>query len=159
MSSVYRSHEGQPIPSYDAFPTTSPVPTCVSPVSTSQHATQKGEKPAQVGHSFYCGMVIALPTLCLYMPVPDLLLHLLVMQQRAPVSQGGLKEETLPPSPVMRGEPFNPAMRPDHHKHPDNKPPQPGQQSEYQDMLFFLWLSVVKMHRKNNNMRVCVNLC
>lgn len=47
-------------------------------------------------------------------------------KQRAPGIQGGLKEEKLPPSPVMRGEPFNPAMRPDHHKHPDNKPSQPG---------------------------------
>lgn len=26
----------------------------------------------------------------------------------------------------MRGEPFNPAMRPDHHKHSENKPSQPG---------------------------------
>ncbi|CAB1449704.1 unnamed protein product [Pleuronectes platessa] len=47
-------------------------------------------------------------------------------KQRAPGSQGGLKEEKLAPSPVMRGESFNPAMRPDHHKHPDNKPSQPG---------------------------------
>lgn len=47
-------------------------------------------------------------------------------KQRAPGSQGGSKEEKLPPSPVMRGEPFNPAMRPDHHKHPDIKPSQPG---------------------------------
>lgn len=60
-------------------------------------------------------------------------LHFLAMQQRAPGSQGVLKEEKLPPSPVMRGEPFNPAMRPDHHKHPDTKPSQPGhsQQSAY----------------------------
>lgn len=43
-----------------------------------------------------------------------------------------LKEEKLPPSPIMRGEPFNPAMRPDHQKHPDMKASQPGhsQQSE-----------------------------
>lgn len=47
-------------------------------------------------------------------------------KQRAPGSQGGLKEEKPPPSPVMRGEPFNPAMRPDHHKHPDSKPCQPS---------------------------------
>uniref|UniRef100_A0A673A9Q9 Bromodomain-containing protein 4-like n=1 Tax=Sphaeramia orbicularis TaxID=375764 RepID=A0A673A9Q9_9TELE len=47
-------------------------------------------------------------------------------KQRAPGPQVGLKEEKLPPSPVMRGEPFNPAMRPDHHKHPENKPSQPG---------------------------------
>uniref|UniRef100_A0A671XD97 Bromodomain containing 4 n=1 Tax=Sparus aurata TaxID=8175 RepID=A0A671XD97_SPAAU len=47
-------------------------------------------------------------------------------KQRAPPNQGGIKEEKLPPSPVMRGEPFNPAMRPDHHKHPDIKPSQPG---------------------------------
>ncbi|XP_035510412.1 bromodomain-containing protein 4 [Morone saxatilis] len=47
-------------------------------------------------------------------------------KQRPPGSQVGIKEEKLPPSPVMRGEPFNPAMRPDHHKHPDIKPSQPG---------------------------------
>ncbi|XP_078140729.1 bromodomain-containing protein 4 isoform X5 [Centroberyx gerrardi] len=47
-------------------------------------------------------------------------------KQRAPMSHVVSKEEKLPPSPVMRGEPFNPAMRPDHHKHPDNKPSQPG---------------------------------
>ncbi|XP_029946339.1 bromodomain-containing protein 4 isoform X2 [Salarias fasciatus] len=46
-------------------------------------------------------------------------------KQRAPGSHVGIKEEKLPPSPVMRGEPFNPAMRPDHHKHSDNKPCQP----------------------------------
>lgn len=69
-------------------------------------------------------------------------IRLFVMQQRAPGSQGGLKEEKLPPSPVMRGEPFNPAMRPDHHKHPDIKPSQPGhsQQSEDLDFLFFLYV-------------------
>lgn len=55
LPSVDRSHEGQPIPSHDAFPTTSPVSTCVSPVSTSQHAAQKGEKPAQIGHSVLGG--------------------------------------------------------------------------------------------------------
>lgn len=67
------------------------------------------------------------------MHVSDFLMP--VMQQRAPPNQGGIKEEKLPPSPVMRGEPFNPAMRPDHHKHPDIKPSQPGhsQQSEYHD--------------------------
>lgn len=47
-------------------------------------------------------------------------------KQRAPGNQAVLKEEKLPPSPVMRGEPFNPAMRPDHHKHPENKPCPPG---------------------------------
>uniref|UniRef100_A0A3Q1GQQ4 Bromodomain containing 4 n=1 Tax=Acanthochromis polyacanthus TaxID=80966 RepID=A0A3Q1GQQ4_9TELE len=47
-------------------------------------------------------------------------------KQRAPGTQGMLKEDKLPPSPVMRGEPFNPAMRPDHHKHPDTKPCPPG---------------------------------
>lgn len=62
----------------------------------------------------------------------------LVMQQRAPASQSGIKEEKLPPSPVMRGEPFNPAVRLDHHKHTENKPSQPGhsQQSEYPELLF-----------------------
>lgn len=86
------------------------------------------------------------------------------MQQRAPGSQGGLKEEKLPPSPVMRGEPFNPAMRPDHHKHPDNKPSQPGhgQQSEYQDFLFLIWLFLVKMHKKKKKLHKslkCVCTC
>lgn len=54
------------------------------------------------------------------------------------MSQSGLKEEKLPPSPIMRGEQFNPAMRPDHHKHADNKPSQPGhsQQSEHLDSRF-----------------------
>ncbi|XP_041672775.1 bromodomain-containing protein 4 isoform X2 [Cheilinus undulatus] len=47
-------------------------------------------------------------------------------KQRAPGSQAGIKEDKLPLSPVMRGEPFNPAMRPDHHKHPDSKPSQPS---------------------------------
>ncbi|XP_029015734.1 bromodomain-containing protein 4 isoform X2 [Betta splendens] len=50
-------------------------------------------------------------------------------KQRPPMSQSGLKEEKLPPSPIMRGEQFNPAMRPDHHKHPDNKPSQPDVKS------------------------------
>lgn len=70
----------------------------------------------------------------------------LVMQQRAPGSQSGLKEEKLPPSPVMRGEPFNPAVRPEHHKHTDNKPSQPGhsQQSEYQELIFLFCLSAIK---------------
>ena len=73
------------------------------------------------------------------MLVSDFLM--LMTQQRAPPNQGGIKEEKLPPSPVMRGEPFNPAMRPDHHKHPDIKPSQPGhsQQSEYHDLLFFFF--------------------
>ncbi|TNM96845.1 hypothetical protein fugu_015001 [Takifugu bimaculatus] len=47
-------------------------------------------------------------------------------KQRVPAGQAALKEEKLPPQPVMRGESFNPAMRPDHHKHPDVKPSQPG---------------------------------
>ncbi|KAI4822857.1 hypothetical protein KUCAC02_008382, partial [Chaenocephalus aceratus] len=45
-------------------------------------------------------------------------------KQRGQGNHSVVKEEKLPPSPVMRGEPFNPAMRPDHHKHPDNKPSQ-----------------------------------
>ncbi|XP_010779294.1 bromodomain-containing protein 4-like [Notothenia coriiceps] len=45
-------------------------------------------------------------------------------KQRGQGSHSVVKEEKLPPSPAMRGEPFNPAMRPDHHKHPDNKPSQ-----------------------------------
>lgn len=48
-------------------------------------------------------------------------------KQRAPGGQVGIKEEKLPPSPIMRGEPFNPAMRPEHHKHIDSKPSQPSQ--------------------------------
>ncbi|KAM9472794.1 bromodomain-containing protein 4-like isoform 6-T10 [Salvelinus alpinus] len=50
-------------------------------------------------------------------------------EQRAPPALVGLKEEKLPPSPVMRGgEPFSPAMRQDPHKHPDchSKPSLPG---------------------------------
>ncbi|XP_012726449.2 bromodomain-containing protein 4 isoform X2 [Fundulus heteroclitus] len=52
-------------------------------------------------------------------------------KQRASGSQGAVKDEKLPPSPVMRGEPFNSALRTDHHKHPDIKPSQtgPSQQS------------------------------
>lgn len=75
-------------------------------------------------------------------------------QQRAPGSQGVLKEEKLPPSPLMRGEPLNPAMRPDHHKHPDNKPSQPGhsQQSTYKDLFipqrFILFL--LSFYKKHN---------
>ncbi|XP_049601347.1 bromodomain-containing protein 4 isoform X2 [Syngnathus scovelli] len=45
---------------------------------------------------------------------------------RVPGNQVALKDDKLPPSPVMRGEPFNPAMRPEHHKHLDSKPTQPG---------------------------------
>ncbi|CAF89046.1 unnamed protein product, partial [Tetraodon nigroviridis] len=44
----------------------------------------------------------------------------------APGNPSALKEEKLPPSPVLRGESFNPAIRPDHHKHPDIKPSQAG---------------------------------
>ncbi|XP_013880121.1 bromodomain-containing protein 4 isoform X2 [Austrofundulus limnaeus] len=47
-------------------------------------------------------------------------------KQRASGTQGAIKEEKLPPSPVMRGDQFNPAMRPDRHKHPENKPSQPS---------------------------------
>ncbi|XP_008327842.1 bromodomain-containing protein 4 [Cynoglossus semilaevis] len=47
-------------------------------------------------------------------------------KQRPPGNQVVLKEEKLSPSPVMRTEPFNPAMRPDHHKHTDTKLSQPG---------------------------------
>lgn len=137
--SVDRSHEGQPVPSHDAFPTASPVPTCVTPVSTSQHAVQKGEASVIVAHHILGAYSTGL-TVCLCY---------LVMQQRPPVNQSGLKEEKLPPSPVMRGEQFNPAMRPDHHKHLDNKPSQPGhsQQSEYQEFIEFIFplrLSAVK---------------
>uniref|UniRef100_A0A674A4T3 Bromodomain containing 4 n=1 Tax=Salmo trutta TaxID=8032 RepID=A0A674A4T3_SALTR len=55
--------------------------------------------------------------------------HNLQPKKRAPPALVGLKEEKLPPSPVMRGgEPFGPAMRQDPHKHPDchSKPSLPG---------------------------------
>ncbi|XP_061567461.1 bromodomain-containing protein 4 isoform X2 [Cololabis saira] len=51
--------------------------------------------------------------------------HNMQPKKRAPGNQGAIKEEKLPPSPVMR-EQFNPAARPDHLKHPENKPTQPG---------------------------------
>lgn len=57
----------------------------------------------------------------------------LILQQRVPAGQAVLKEEKLPPQPVMRGESFNPAMRPDHHKHPDIKPSQPGHSQQSED--------------------------
>uniref|UniRef100_A0A8C2G412 Bromodomain containing 4 n=1 Tax=Cyprinus carpio TaxID=7962 RepID=A0A8C2G412_CYPCA len=41
--------------------------------------------------------------------------------QQGPSALGGIKEEKLPPSPVMRGEPFSPAMRQDPHKHPEKR--------------------------------------
>uniref|UniRef100_A0A3B5LR27 Bromodomain containing 4 n=1 Tax=Xiphophorus couchianus TaxID=32473 RepID=A0A3B5LR27_9TELE len=40
------------------------------------------------------------------------------------------KEEKLPPSPVMRGEQFNSAMRAEHHKHPEIKSSQTGQSQQ-----------------------------
>ncbi|KAK7940460.1 hypothetical protein WMY93_003786 [Mugilogobius chulae] len=52
-------------------------------------------------------------------------------KQRIPVPQDIVKEEKLPPSPVMRGEPFNPAMRPDHPKHEGK----PSQQSHSQQRI------------------------
>uniref|UniRef100_A0A8C6T5P3 Bromodomain containing 4 n=1 Tax=Neogobius melanostomus TaxID=47308 RepID=A0A8C6T5P3_9GOBI len=42
-------------------------------------------------------------------------------KQRLPITQDILKDEKRAPSPAMRGEPFNPAMRPDHQKH-ESKP-------------------------------------
>lgn len=123
---VDRSYERQPFPSHDAFPTTSPVPTCFSPVSTSQHAAQKGEKSTQAANNMQL-----VELWCYVLPWH----HLLVMQQRAPGSQSGLKEEKLPPSPIMRGEPFNPAMRPEHQKHPDMKPSQPGHSQQSEDLV------------------------
>ncbi|XP_041861010.1 bromodomain-containing protein 4 isoform X2 [Melanotaenia boesemani] len=66
------------------------------------------------------------PQLPQYPPVSHLSPpHNMQPKKRAPGSQSAIKEEKLPPSPVMR-EQFNPAMRPDHHKHPENKPSQPG---------------------------------
>lgn len=58
---------------------------------------------------------------------------LLQEPQRGPSALGGIKEEKLPPSPVMRGEPFSPAMRQESHKHPESKPTMQGhsQQSEW----------------------------
>nr|XP_054597252.1 bromodomain-containing protein 4 isoform X2 [Nothobranchius furzeri] len=49
-------------------------------------------------------------------------------KQRAPGKQGAGKEEKLPATPVIRGELFNPAVRPDH-KHPENKPRQQNMKS------------------------------
>ncbi|PWA17743.1 hypothetical protein CCH79_00008154 [Gambusia affinis] len=51
-------------------------------------------------------------------------------KQRASGSQAAVKEEKLPPSPVMRGEQFNSAMRAEHHKHPEIKPSQTGQSQQ-----------------------------
>uniref|UniRef100_A0A3B3YKQ5 Bromodomain containing 4 n=1 Tax=Poecilia mexicana TaxID=48701 RepID=A0A3B3YKQ5_9TELE len=51
-------------------------------------------------------------------------------KQRAPGSQVAVKEEKLPPSPVMRGEHFNSAMRAEHHKHPEIKLSQTGQSQQ-----------------------------
>lgn len=117
---VDRSPEGQPFTSHDAFPTTSSVPTRVSPVPTTQHAAQEGEKP---GHGAHLSPDIhqSYNSICL------------ISQQRVPAGQAALKEEKLPPQPVMRGESFNPAMRPDHHKHPDVKPSQPGHSQQSED--------------------------
>lgn len=58
------------------------------------------------------------------------------MQQRPPGNQVVLKEEKLSPSPVMRTEPFNPAMRPDHHKHTDTKLSQPGHGHQSENPAF-----------------------
>ncbi|XP_051994884.1 bromodomain-containing protein 4 isoform X2 [Xyrauchen texanus] len=54
--------------------------------------------------------------------------------QRGPSALGGIKEEKLPPSPVMRGEPFSPVMRQETHKHPDSKPTMPGHSQQRADM-------------------------
>uniref|UniRef100_A0A8C1YCC7 Bromodomain containing 4 n=1 Tax=Cyprinus carpio TaxID=7962 RepID=A0A8C1YCC7_CYPCA len=54
--------------------------------------------------------------------------------QQGPSALGGIKEEKLPPSPVMRGEPFSPAMRQDPHKHPESKPTMPGHSQQKADM-------------------------
>lgn len=51
-------------------------------------------------------------------------------KQRASGSQGAVKEEKLPPSPVMRGEQFNSALRTEHHKHPEIKPIQTSQSQQ-----------------------------
>lgn len=88
-----------------------------------------------------------------------------VLQQRASGGHVVIKEEQLPPSPVVRGEPFTTAMRPDHHKHADNKPSQAGhgQKSESRDLLFFfLQLSALKMPEKkrlHTILRLCVCRC
>uniref|UniRef100_A0A8C1SIU5 Bromodomain containing 4 n=1 Tax=Cyprinus carpio TaxID=7962 RepID=A0A8C1SIU5_CYPCA len=54
--------------------------------------------------------------------------------QQGPSALGSIKEEKLPPSPVMRGEPFSPAMRQDPHKHPESKPTMPGHSQQKADM-------------------------
>lgn len=54
---VVRSHEGQPLTSHDAFPTTSSVSPHVPPVPTAQHAAQEGERPGHL--TFMCHHVFA----------------------------------------------------------------------------------------------------
>lgn len=54
--------------------------------------------------------------------------------QRGPSALVGIKEEKLPPSSVMRSEPFSPAMRQDSHKHPETKPTMPGHSQQRADM-------------------------
>ncbi|XP_028840836.1 bromodomain-containing protein 4 isoform X3 [Denticeps clupeoides] len=54
-------------------------------------------------------------------------------EQRLPSVHPGLKEEKMPPSPVMRGEPFSPAMRQEPHKHPEAKP-MPGHSQQRGEM-------------------------
>ncbi|XP_059415410.1 bromodomain-containing protein 4 isoform X5 [Carassius carassius] len=55
-------------------------------------------------------------------------------EPQGPSALGGIKEEKLPPSPVMRGEPFSPALRQDPHKHPESKPTMPGHSQQKADM-------------------------
>ncbi|TRY74296.1 hypothetical protein DNTS_028726 [Danionella cerebrum] len=54
--------------------------------------------------------------------------------QRGPSALGGIKEEKLPPSPVMRGEPFSPAMRQEPHKHTESKSTIPSHSQQRADM-------------------------
>ncbi|KAI1886516.1 hypothetical protein AGOR_G00196560 [Albula goreensis] len=55
-------------------------------------------------------------------------------EQRVPSAMVGMKEEKLPPSPVIRGEPFSPALRQEPPKHPENKTPQPSHILQRSDM-------------------------
>ncbi|MBN3324210.1 BRD4 protein, partial [Atractosteus spatula] len=54
-------------------------------------------------------------------------------EQRPAPPHGGVKEEKMPPSPVIRGEPFSPTMRQEPPKHPD-KPPQQGHTQQRSDV-------------------------
>lgn len=78
--------------------------------------------------------------MCVWCGVTEASFGLLQEPQRGPLALAGIKEEKLPPSPVMRGEPFSPALRPEPHKHTESKPTMQGhsQQSEFQSMQLYV---------------------